>query len=255
MRLPDPLPIQVAAETINANIRRINATLRAVGSVDGHVTVPDKGRRTYHLDGVLFYLAPQYFRFVLKSFGDTQILIGSNAEHYWCFSKTDEQFVCGRHGREEELPEGIPARPDQLIDALGLTPVPSIDGHGGTDGAGDRLPARLVQRVVEASQELLFIVAEPSGTLRIEKEYWIDRYPPHLVRRVVFRDADGVEEMISALDDYRRLGNDGPLVAHLMTAEWPKLGAKMRFDVRQWTTVPQVSAGGVQFATPEECRP
>ena len=248
-----PIPLPEAAALVNGNIDRIDATLRAVGSVDGHATVPGKGRRTYHLDGVLFYLAPRSFRFDLKSFGDTQILIGSNEDAYWCFSKMDEQTVCGRHGIEADLPEGIPARPDQLIDALGLTPVPVPGADPSTDEPDSPNRTRVVQRVVEQSQELLFLVHDRSGRLVIEKEYWVDRHPPHLVRKVIFRDGDGVVEMESSLDDYRQLGQDGPLIAHLMTAEWPKLGAKMRFDIRQWTTVLQVARTAIQFATPPEC--
>ena len=87
----------------------------------------------------------------------------------------------------------------------------------------------------------------------LEKEYWLDRYPPRLVRRVMFRDADGVVTMESQLDDYRLLAAHGPLLPHQITAEWPKADARMRFRVDRWTPEEGVRPDGVQFAAPREC--
>ena len=49
------------------------------------------------------YLAPRYFRFDLKSFGDRQILLGSNAEHFWFYSKQDDSYYCGHQGSGEDV--------------------------------------------------------------------------------------------------------------------------------------------------------
>lgn len=254
VRPPDPMPLAEAAAVVNRNIARIPATLRAIGPVDGHVTVPERGRRTYHLDGVLFFRGPRFFRFDLKGLGETQILIGSNHRDYWCLSKFDETTVCGRHGIAEDLPPGLPARPDQLIDALGLTPIP-VPGAPAAPalGTGGAHPVRVVQRVADHEQQLLFLVHDGQGNILIEKEYWVDRFPPHFVRKVIFRDADGVVEMESTLEDYRSVGEAGFQVPHRMTAEWPRLGARLRFDVRKWTLHPQIGPAAPQFVTPTEC--
>jgi hypothetical protein len=251
---PDPMPLAEAAAVVNRNIALIPATLRAIGPVDGHVTLPERGRRTYHLDGVLFFRAPRFFRFDLKGLGETQILIGSNHRDYWCFSKFDETTVCGRHGAAEDLPQGLPARPDQLIDALGLTPipVPGAPAAPAPNSAGDH-PVRVVQRVVEHVQQLLFLIHDGQGNVLIEKEYWVDRYPPHFVRKVIFRDADGVVEMESTLEAYQSVGDTGLQIPHRMTAEWPRLGARLRFDVRKWTLHPQIGPAAPQFVTPTDC--
>ena len=91
------------------------------------------------------------------------------------------------------------------------------------------------------------------GRLLIEKEYWLDRRPPRLIRRVIFRDAEGVVSMTSELSDYRPLPGAGPSLPYSMVAEWPKEGARMEFDVGKWELVPQVRSGGPQFTTQPEC--
>ena len=235
-----PMSMSAATGLVNSNIDRIPATLRAAGSVDGYVTLDDGRRRSFHLDGTMFYLAPSYLRFDLKRLGDTQLLFGSDLERYWFYSKEDGRYQCGRHGVEDDLSSDIPVKPSELMEALGLTPMQT--------GAG-------VQRIVDDYQQVLFLGWDDKrGTTRLEKEYWLDRYPPQLIGRVVFRDADGAVEMESWLDEYERLGSAGPWLPRVMVAEWPKAQARMRFRIRRWTVVPEVGPGGVQFAVPRECK-
>ncbi|GAF91919.1 unnamed protein product, partial [marine sediment metagenome] len=150
---------------------------------------------------------------------------------------------CGRHGATEDLPPDIPVRPDQIADALGLGPI--AEDCGGA--------ARPVQRVVDEYQQILCLVHDEWGDLVLEKEYWLDRFEPQLVRRVIFRDAHGVVEMTSRLDQYEPLGPGGPLLPRVMVADWPKTQARMRFRVDKWSPVDQVKPGSIQFATPDEC--
>ena len=112
---------------------------------------------------------------------------------------------------------------------------------------------QLVQRVVDDSQQLLFLVYDAGVALVIEREYWLDRYPPQLVRSVVFRDGEGVVEMQSELGAYKPLSPGGPLLPHVMKATWPKAGASMEFRVGRWTLVNQVGPQGIQFKAPEDC--
>ena len=241
--LADPIPMRDAVAVVNANAAKIRATLRAAGSVDGYFTNPDGRRMSYHVEGVLFYLAPCYLRFDLKKLGDRQFLFGANAEQFWLYSKEDDRYYCGWRNAPEDMPAEMPVRPDQLIDALGLTPIP--EGVAGSSAA-------LVQRVEDDCQQVLFLDSD-GGQPVLVKEYWLDRAPPRLVRRVVFRDFDGVLEMQSQLDDYRPLAGDGPLLPHVMTAAWPTVGARMRFQVSKWAPVEQVVPGGPQFAVPPDC--
>jgi len=238
-----PIPMHQALGIVNHNIAKVGGTLRASGSVDGHFTTPEGRQVRYDLNGILFYLAPTYVRFDLKKFGDRQFLFGSNEQMYWVYTKDGDAYSCGRQGAPHELPADIPARPDQIADAMGLAVVP------GTEGAS----VKRVQRVVDQYQQILFLIRDANGRLLIEKEYWLDRTPPQLIRHVVFRDADGVVEMASTLGDYREMVGGGPLLPREMVAEWPKAGAQMRFRIQKWESVPQVGPTGPQFATPAEC--
>lgn len=223
----DLIPTRDAAQIVNANTAKITGTLRASGSVDGYFTTPEGRRRNYHVDGTLFYLAPRYFRFDLKSLGDRQILLGSNAEYFWFYNKQDDSYLCGHQGSDEEVPADIPVRPDQVIDALALAPMGNADSEA--------------------------LNLDDHGRLQLRKEYWSDRDSLQVIRRVVFRDPAGVVNMQSSLDRYKPLSPDGPLLPCSMIALWPTARAQMRFRVDKWTLVEQVGPGGPQFATPAEC--
>jgi hypothetical protein len=234
-----------AIRFVNDNTGKVAGTLRASGFVDGRFVLPDGGSGSYHLDGILFHLAPIYIRFDLKSFGDRKFLLGSNAEYYWYYDKETDAYHCGLHGVDDELSSDIPIPPEQIVDALGLTPIAAEVSVAGQ--------AQPIQRVVHEYQQILFVVHDDENHVRLQKEYWLDRYWPRLVRRVIFRDADGVVEMESKLDKYRPVTPGGLFLPHEMTAAWPKTGARMRFRVRKWRLVEGVGPKSLQFAAPREC--
>lgn len=236
------LPKSEAIRIVNSNSAKVSATLRAVGSVDGSATDPNGRSRSFHLEGVLFYLAPRNLRFDLKSFGERQLLLGSNADGYWFFSAEDKRFRCGETVEELDLPSEIPVAPDQMIEALGLSGIPRSSGLAGP-----------VQRVDGEYQQLIFVSAAAGETAVLEKEYWLERSAPRMIRRVLFRQPDGDVWMNSRLDDYRPLDEGGPLLPHSMTAEWPVEGTTLRFRISKWSLHPQISPDGPQFATPAEC--
>jgi len=221
------IPTPNAARIVNANAAKITGTLRASGSVVGYYTTPQGRRRNYQAEGTLFYLAPHYFRFDLKSLGERQVLLGSNADSFWFFSKQDDSYYCANQGSGDDLPTEVPVRPDQVIDALALAPIGDIDS--------------------------VSLNPNNQGRFRLEKEYWTDGGTPEVIRRVVFRDRAGTVRMQSELDKYVPLSPDGPLLPRSMTAHWPSARAQMRFRVDKWTLVEQVRPGGPQFATPPEC--
>lgn len=246
VRIPlDSIPMADAVRIINGNIAKITGTLKASGSVDGYFTLSDGRRRSYHLDGILFYLAPSYVRFDLKVFGDRQFLFGSNTEYYWYYNKEEDAYHCGRRDEADDFAPDIPIRPDQMVDALGLTPI-------SPERSSPVHPQR-VQRIVRDYQQILFLLYDDQGDVALEKEYWFDRYAPRLVRRVIFRNADGVVTMESTLDDYRPLAKGGPLLPRTMTTVWASSDARMRFHVAKWALVEGVGPDSVQFAPPREC--
>ena len=246
----DPISKVNAIGLINANVDRVSGTLRASGWVDGTFVDQDGRQRAYNVDGTLLYLAPGYVRFDLKSFGKRRFLFGANARRYWFYNSQDDSYLCGWHD-DDEAEVDMPLQPRQLIEALALWPIVISDGNG----AAPSECTHLIQRVLPDRQQILCLVQNEIGELLLEKEYWLDRYPPRLIRRVVFRDADGVVVLQSRLDDYRRLRPGGPWLPHLLSANWPKSNARMRFRIGRWSTVDQVKPDGPQFATPAQCEP
>lgn len=247
-----PIPLRAASSLVNRNLEQIRSTLRAVGTVDGYVNDARGRRFHFSLDATLFVRRPDptprggpSLRFDLKKLGDTQLLIGSNAEHCWYFAKEEGFYQCGRHDSDRSLSDDFPIVPKQLVDALGLTPIP--DGPVGPGVVGR------VQRIEDDHQQILFVVEDPYTGIYLQKEYWLLRYPPRLIDRVVFRDRQGKREMESSLTDYRRLSAEGPWLPYRMIAEWPKNDAHLRFNIRKWETVEQVTPESIQFATPNEC--
>ncbi len=259
----DPLPLRDAAAVVNANTARIEGTLRASGNVDGYVTDANGLKRHFDVDGVLFYLRPRYLRLDLKKFGERQLLLGSNVELYWVYDKQNDEYHCGRHGLDDGEAAAFPIRADQVLDALGLSWIGDRaadpgDGAGAEDVPEDaagrhRAGRNYVQRVLEDHQELLFLARDEEGWSFIEKEYWLDRFAPRLIRRVIFRDADGVVEMESLLNDYRPMSPSGPFLPTSMTASWPEKGATMRFRIGKWESHLEVTPDGPQFAPPPQC--
>lgn len=244
--VPHPsVPIWQAVRHVNDNVSRIGGTLRATGAVDGYFTDNAGKRRTFHVDGILFFLAPRYLRFDLKKLGDRQVLFGSNDLDYWVYTKNADEWFCGRHGVESDLPPDVPVRPDQLVEALGLNPI-DLEPEGDAS-------QRPVQRVTETAQQLLFVQTNPYGETTLTKELWLDRYPPRLIRRILFRDGEGRIEMDSRLDEFVPLEPDGPLLPRVMTADWPRSGARLQFRISLWRRFPDVTSEAVQFRTPRDC--
>jgi len=137
--------------------------------------------------------------------------------------------VCGRMDGSDSARSDVPLEPRQIIEALGLTPIPA----GG---------AAAQQKVQSEYQQLIF------G----DREYWLDRRAPLLVRKVIFRNPGGGVAMTSDLSDYRPVQGGG-MMPHLVEAQWPGRNARLRFGVGRWSLASDVVPGGPQFATPEEC--
>lgn len=242
--LLDPISMADAVRIVHDNTERIGASLRASGFVDGYFTSPS-GRRSYHVDAVLFYLAPTYVRFDLKAMGQRQFLFGSNQDDYWVYNREDNAFHCGRYDEADTRSDQIPVRPDQIVETLGLTAIPLSSAQPGR--------VHRVHRVVDEYQQILLLAYDEHGRLLLEKEYWLDRYEPRLIRRIIDRDVDGVITMTSHLEDYKPLSKEGPWLPYTMTIDWPRSGAQMRFRIAQWKWVDDVGPASIQFATPREC--
>ncbi len=255
---PGPvLPARQAVSHVNQNSERIDDTVRAIGYVNGYFTDERGGRRSFDLDAVLLYHPQGHVRLELESLVGTEVLVGCNSKHFWWFNQRQDNTLYVRPlSYLDDLGSRVMlVRPDQMVEALGLTP---IEGFGmtpervrdGTFGAKERPIA--VQRVDGAYQQVLFIQRDEFGVPLLTKEYWLDRRDPRLVSRVIFRDRDGVVIMDATLANYEPLETDGPLIAHEIMADWPESGSRLTFHIKQWKAFPRVSADGPPFRPPHK---
>lgn len=104
----------------------------------------------------------------------------------------------------------IPIHPDHLVESLGLATIAT----GGSNG-----PAYLVD---PEYNRLIFLVVDDQVGAHVSRTYFIDRRPPHMIRKIVFRRDDGTELMTAKLDDHRPVDNNGPLLARRIHVDWPE---------------------------------
>lgn len=239
--IPPPIPMSRAIGVVESNRKSISSGLRARGSASGHFLDGRGVRRHYNLEAKLLVRPPHSLRFVLEHVlaGD-ELRVGMNEAKWW---------IWVRHPKEQEL-EGdrddggvyvngnVPVRADQFMEALGLNPLPETG---------------VVQRVTAQHQQLIFVAVD-QGRQFIEKEYWLDRYEPRLIRRIVFRDSDGRITLSSELDKYARLGGRGPLLPHRLRLTWPGQDAEMVFDIHRWREDASLTPDHPAFVAPSDRR-
>jgi len=224
---PPPAPLAHVVARVNANNERIDVVYAAHCALAGVLT--DEGGRARRVDmqGPLRYARPRQFYLDLKAFGGIAggATIGSNAERYWLAINGGEldKFIWGKYEHLDEADvREFPLRPDLLIEALGVNPLPGARG-------GLLEPVR---RSSSDYDELIYLRFSEDGRLVIDREYYIDRRPPFLIRRIVLRDAAGAEAMVARLGDYKPIGGDGPLTAKTIELSWPEQQAML--ELKLW---------------------
>lgn len=223
---PPPAPLADVVARVNANNERINAVYAAHCALAGVLTDESGRARRVDMQGPLRYAGARQLYLDLKAFGGIAggATIGSNAERYWLAINGGERdkFVWGKyeHLGEPDVRE-FPLRPDLLIEALGVNPLPRARGG-------------LLEPVRQSSSEydeLIYLRFTEDGRLAIDREYYIDRRPPFLIRRIVLRDAAGAEAMVARLSDYEPVGSDGPLTAKTIELSWPQQQATLQLKL------------------------
>ncbi len=241
----EPIPMDQAIAVVNTNTAQITTCLKATGSASGHF-VDDQGRRqAFDLNAVVTVLAPHLLYASFKSgLGTEEMMLGSNPERFWLHIKRDDDtYRTGTYAAlADDLDAPLPLRPDMLIEALGLDPLPEA-----TVGA-----AGPVQRIDGAHQQVLFLAYDGSGQGVIRKEYWLDCREPRLIGKVLFRDAMGRVVMDSSLSDYAPLTGGGPLLARRIRVEWPQHHGVMDLRIRQWSPMPERGPGHPAFVAPHQ---
>ena len=230
-----------AVAIIEDNQGSLPPAMRARGSAAGHFRDSDGARRHFDLDAKLLVRPADHMRFVMEhALSGDEVRVGMNETMWWVWvSRPEERELEGRRGEGGVLIGGtVPVRAEQLMEALGLAPLS---------------PEVAAQRVTAEHQQLVYVVPG-DGRRVIEKEYWIDRYEPWLLRRVVFRDVEGRVVLCSELDRYRPLGTTGALLPHRLRLSWPGEDAEMRLRINRWWADDSLTADHPAFMAPSDVR-
>jgi hypothetical protein len=229
-------PMNEAIGVVNANQRRITTGLKASGGARGFFTDDSGKKRHFDLDARLQVVLPTHMRFVMKSvLGGDELEVGMNDDKWWLVvQRPQDTYIEGRRGDPGVTLSGaVPLRAEQLMESLGLSPL-------NASGAA--------QRIVDNYQQILF-VSHAGDRNELVKEYWLDRYEPWLVRRVVFRDDEGRTLLTSELGAYRRAGGSGVMLPHEVRLTWSD-EAELVFHVRRWESLDTLTGAHRAFVSP-----
>jgi hypothetical protein len=242
------LPRQQAVDIVNANNRRIGPGIRCK-AVTADIRVRDNEGVRHHfiLDGPLVHVKPRSLYFDLRQLGSTAIRVGSNPVEYWLWIKPERDTVWwGKYDLLVGLEENdIPIRPDELIEALGIRELPTEPDYSGSP----------LYRVADEYHQLIFFGLDDLGRGVISKEYWLDRRPPFLIRRIVFRDRQARVLMHAELDAYQAAA-DAPdvLMASRIRVRWPEAEGSMDLRIGRWENSLSLPPDAAAFQRPQGAR-
>jgi hypothetical protein len=233
------LPKQQAMAKIQANRSLIDGGLKARGSARGHFLDAEGKRRHYDLIGKLQLVQPAHLRFVMENvLGRDELEVGMNDLKWWVFVRRPvETYREDWRDQDADVYAGsLPLQPNQLIHSLGLDDIAAN---------------QVAQRVVDDYQQLIFVDRTAEDPV-IEREYWLDRFAPNQIRRVVFRDTDGRVTFTSELDGHAPVGDSGLLLPTKLRFRWPLRGAELVFRVDRWEVRPNLTADHRAFVSPHD---
>ncbi len=245
IQMPPP-PLRSLAQnvaTVNNNVDGIIETL-AGNAIGISATIHDDGSvHHYDLSGKLRFLPPRNLYLDLSHLGaPSAVHIGSNEQRFWVWVKPEQNRLWW--GTWADLrPAGIsdmPLPPDMILAAMGLSRLP---------GPGSFLRGPVPQAEDQRYYKLLYLTGGSNG-LWIEREYWLDRYPPFLPRVILFRQPDGRVRMQARLDDYRPVSNSAVYIARDIRMLWPTQRDSLRMRLGRLAFDAKLTAGSRAYQWP-----
>jgi hypothetical protein len=231
---PGPLPAyRAVAAGYNARLTNLER-FTTYTSVRFWVTDEQGQERTEALDARLQVVLPSRLSLRLDKVNNTYALLGSNDERYWWIELGDApRALWGSHAlfdpaRLSEIngAGGLPVHPLDVIDLLGITPLPAGSGGIGV-GEGTAIAWSPDGRSV--------LVTAPShgGQRRL----WLDpaTFAPSRIELLGGEGADGPEVIASSeLSRYIpvevRMNLERPLIASLIRLDLPEARVEMRLS-------------------------
>jgi hypothetical protein len=237
---PPQLSRSQAVAFVNRNNARIESAVQAKRvTASGHFTDDQGDRHNYNLEGGILYLRPHYLYFDLRQLGQTVMRFGSNELEYWLWIQPElDTLWWGTYaGLEQADPAIIPIRPDLLIEALGLNVLPD----------GPEASRNVLYRVMGEHNQFLWAEWDADGTGYLDREYWLDRRPPHLIRKILARNEKGRLTFYAELDDHRLIRDTEALAAHRITLHWLEPDSVMCMRIGHWKVRDGVSEASSAF--------
>src|SRR5262249_27246710 len=144
----------------------------------------DTKEHIFNLEGSLLFEKPRRLRIDLRpGVGDQAMQLGSNDRDFWYWVEPElHRMRWGRHSSVgKPCLKDIAIRPDQGAAALGFSGLP-----GPSEGLG-------VPRLIKGKTYDRLVYKRSGGGQggQLDREYWVERVPPYLVRVVLFRDGSG----------------------------------------------------------------
>ncbi|GJM25008.1 MAG: hypothetical protein DHS20C16_14230 [Phycisphaerae bacterium] len=232
----DPITMQEAIALVNDNNRGLQLTIKSRGGFARcRFTDQDGSKRRFDVDANLIVHCPRNMRLDMSVLGKSYFVFGSNDERYWVEQPDARALAWGRHDRDL-VPNAsdLIIRPELIVDALGISLIP--EGAG----VGPR------QRLTDTHQQLIFL--DDSG--QISKEFWLSRFSPQLIDRVIFRDPMGQLVMDAKLSKYKPIVTGGPLIPHRFEVNWPATEGYMLLTMSGWKMLPRVNKDHPAFQFP-----
>lgn len=192
----DDVPSEVVIERVNRNVRAMDFLLRAGGvSASGKVARASGKTDSFDANGTLFFRRPRNLYMELQQALAGKIEMGSNAQEFWYWEKFEhEKYYTGRHaGMPDPWETDIPLRPDQLVEMLGLSELPTRTG-----GAGG--PTFVVG---DDYYFLNFFNRDAGGKTFQSKSVAISRRPPFLVSTITYYNPGSQPWLRAELKEYR----------------------------------------------------
>ncbi len=231
----EPIPMRDAIEIVNQNNRGLQKTIKSKGGFARcRFTDQDGSERRFDVDANLIVLCPRNMRLNMSVLGKSYFVFGSNESRYWVEQPDAHALTWGRHNRDiEPNARDLIIRPELIVEALGISLISSAD-------------ATPTQRLTDTHQQIIFF--DESG--RIAKEFWLSRFEPQLIDRVIFRDPMGQIVMDAKLDKYKNIVTGGPMIPHRFEVQWPATEGYMLLTVGGWKMLPNVSGDHPAFQFP-----
>ncbi len=218
--LPAPPSYEEVVERYNARAEQLDRVWAA--AVVRLRYRDDRGKlRREQGEGHFQYLAPLRLALSVGKLGETVFWLGADEQRYWWFELHDrDRAFLGRHenvGRSCNESAGLPAHPEELIELMGMTPLPDRGGRTGwsIDGrwivAENDLRSGRIQHFLDPDTfEPVWIKVFEDGRSDASVFSHLTEYG-----RVQIRTKGGYDPRLATRVTIRRPGDDGEVIVDL----------------------------------------